>query len=352
MTSYARSFTTLELANKLHASLHGREDLLICAVSDIENATPEDVSFFHNEKYQHLLAKTKAGAIIAKAPLPGLEHLTWIIHENPSLAFQQAIELFCPNLDTKPYRGIHPTAIVDPSATVELDVTLAPHVVIGPRCSIGQGTYIGPGSILSADVAIAENCLIHPGVIIRESCTIGARVILQPGVIIGSCGFGYNTIAGTHNKLQHVGRVVIEEDVEIGAGSCIDRARFKETRIRRGSKIDNLVMIAHGVEVGEDNLLVAQVGIAGSTKTGRWVVLGGQVGVAGHLTIEDGTQVAAQAGVTKNLSKGIYGGSPACPIRKWHEGQAHLHTIPALKEKLAQLQLQLQALEKQFGSNL
>jgi UDP-3-O-[3-hydroxymyristoyl] glucosamine N-acyltransferase len=230
-------------------------------------------------------------------------------------------------------------------------VTLGPYVVIGPRASIGTGTYIGPHCIIGSDVTLGSDCLLHPGVVIRESCVLGQRVILQPSVVLGSCGFGYDTKAGKHTKLEQLGNVIVEDDVEIGAGSCIDRARFQTTRIGRGTKIDNLVMIAHGVTIGADNLIVAQAGIAGSSKTGRWVVLGGQVGVAGHLELSDGVMVAAQSGVSKSLSAGTYGGTPAQPIKDWHKDQAYTHMIPKLKEEIKSLQERLTALENQGSSS-
>lgn len=337
--------TCKELAKRIGATVVGDETVLLEGIADLQTATAKDVSFFYNEKYRLALKSSKAAAVIGLAADKEAFSGTWLVHLNPSMAFQKAIELFCSKLDTTPYKGIDPSAVIDKSASVDKSATVGPHTVIGPRSCVGARSYVGPGVVIGADVVIGEDCLIHANVTIRESCSLGHRVILQPGAIIGSCGFGYATEDGKHYKLEQMGNVVIEDDVEIGANSCIDRARFKSTLIRRGSKIDNLVMIAHGVEVGEDNMIVAQAGIAGSSKTGRWVVLGGQVGVAGHLNIASQAQVAAQSGITKNLAAGVYGGTPAKPLREWHELQAHLGSIAKLKTKLKELEERLRSLE-------
>lgn len=342
----AQAITLEHLARLLDAKLIGRADHMIESVADLDTAQSKDLSFFHNEKYRPALKRSKAGAIIAIKAEPDTPQTAWLIHDNPSAAFQKAIEHFCPKLDTTPYKGIHPSAVIDPCAEIGQGVDIGPLAIIGPRTKVAQDCYIGPGCIIGADVVIGKGSLLHSGVIIREACLIGERVILQPGCVIGSCGFGYNTVAGKHYKLEQLGQVIIEDDVEIGANTCIDRARFKQTRIARGTKIDNLVMIGHGVEVGCDNIIVAQAGIAGSTKTGRWVVLGGQVGVAGHVNIGDGVMIAAQAGVTKNLTAGTYGGSPALPVREWHQMQANVKSVHLLKERMRKLENELTLLRK------
>jgi UDP-3-O-[3-hydroxymyristoyl] glucosamine N-acyltransferase len=359
MNKTAQSITSHELAKHLAGQLVGNPDLVLRGVATLESAKEGDISFFNvgigaaaaSQKYRALVERTRGSLIIASEKISEREDLCWILCDQPSLAFQKAIELFCPSPQTRPYQGIHPTAVVDSTAILGENVTLGPYVVIGPRASIGTGTYIGPHCIIGSDVTLGSDCLLHPGVVIRESCVLGQRVILQPSVVLGSCGFGYDTKAGKHTKLEQLGNVIVEDDVEIGAGSCIDRARFQTTRIGRGTKIDNLVMIAHGVTIGADNLIVAQAGIAGSSKTGRWVVLGGQVGVAGHLELSDGVMVAAQSGVSKSLSAGTYGGTPAQPIKDWHKDQAYTHMIPKLKEEIKSLQERLTALENQGSSS-
>lgn len=359
MSKTTHSITSAQLAKLLDGNLVGKEDLLLAGVATLENAKEGDISFFHigigaaaaSQKYRALVQSTKASLIISTEKISDREDLTWILCEQPSLAFQKAIELFCQTPETKPYTGLHPTAIVDPTALLGENVTLGPYAVIGPRVTIGSNSYIGPHCTLGSDVKVGENCLFHPNVVVRENCQIGNRVILQPGCVVGSCGFGYDTKAGKHHKLEQLGNVVIEDDVEVGAGSCIDRARFQTTRLGKGTKVDNLVMIAHGVNIGPDNLIVAQAGVAGSSKTGRWVVIGGQAGVAGHLELADGVMVAAQSGVTKNLSAGTYGGTPAQPIKNWHRDQAYTHMIPKLKEELKSLQEQIKALEALIPSH-
>lgn len=345
MDKSSQTITSKDLAKALNGVLIGKDDLFLKGVADLNSAQEGDISFFHNEKYRSQLQRTQASLVITAQRVTDREDLTWILCEQPSLAFQKAIEMFCPAPNTRPYLGIHPTAIIDPTATLGKDVTLGPYVVVGPGSIIGDRSYLSPHCVLGSQVQVGVDCYFHPSVVVRESSVIGNRVILQPNVVIGSCGFGYDTKAGKHTKLEQLGHVVIEDDVEIGAGSTIDRARFQITRIGAGTKIDNLVMIAHGVTLGKDNLIVAQAGLAGSTKTGRWVVIGGQAGVAGHIELSDGVMVAAQSGVSKNLSSGTYGGMPAQPIKDWHRDQAHVHMIGKLKEQIKAIEHKLQEIE-------
>ncbi len=226
------------------------------------------------------------------------------------------------------------------------EFSVGPHAVLDEGVKIGAGTFIGAGTYIGPDTTIGHSCLIHPRVVIRESCQIGNRVIIQPGVVIGSCGFGYTTDKqGKHVKLNQVGNVKIEDDVEIGANTTVDRSRFKSTQIGQGTKIDNLVQLGHGATLGEHNIIVAQTGIAGSTSTGRYVVLAGHVAVAGHLHLSDGVTVAGKSGVTKSLSPGKYGGNPAIPLVEYNRKEVYLRNIEQYINQLKDLAKRLEKLE-------
>jgi UDP-3-O-[3-hydroxymyristoyl] glucosamine N-acyltransferase len=343
-TLLKRIYTLEEVAQIIGAQWIGRKDFIISGIADLESAQKNDLTFFQNPRYSAALKQTQAGAVIAAKENLALVDVNWLIHDNPSLAFQSVIQLFCKTPDATPYSDIHPSAVIDSSAKLGKNITIGPLVIIGPRSIIGADCYIGPGSVIGADVEIGDNCLLHPNVTIRENCTLHNNIILQPGCVIGSCGYGYSMHQGCHLKLEQLGQVILEDDVEIGANTTIDRARFKTTVIGKGSKIDNLVMIAHGVKLGAHNLIVGQAGIAGSSQTGDYVVLGGQAGIVGHLRLEDHVMVAAQSGVTKNLKKGTYGGSPAMNLREWQELQVGIRSIAKLTHRIKQLESEIEKL--------
>jgi UDP-3-O-[3-hydroxymyristoyl] glucosamine N-acyltransferase len=239
--------------------------------------------------------------------------------------------------------AIHPTAIIHESAQIGPNVTIAPHVVIDRDVKIGAGSRIGPHVSIGYSVEIGADCQIHPHCTIRERCILHNRVILQPGAVIGSCGFGYAPDAqGRHIKFEQLGIVILEDDVEIGANTTIDRARFKATIVRKGTKIDNLVQIAHNVEIGEHNIIAAQSGIAGSAKTGRYVMLGGQVGVLGHVELEDHVMIATRGGVSKSLKAGKYRGSPAIPLAAYNRQEVYIRRLEEFVERLKTLEQQLE----------
>jgi UDP-3-O-[3-hydroxymyristoyl] glucosamine N-acyltransferase len=243
--------------------------------------------------------------------------------------------------------------VIHETALLAEGVSVGPHVSIDEGVKIGTGTFIGAGTYIGPNTVIGSGCLIHARVVIREECQIGHRVIIQPGAVIGSCGFGYTTDKeGKHVKLNQVGNVRIEDDVEIGANTTIDRARFKNTKVSQGSKIDNLVQLGHGVNIGPHNIIVAQTGIAGSTSTGRYVVLAGQVAVAGHLHLSDGVTVAAKSGVTKSLSAGKYGGMPATALEEYNRNKVllrnigkYLQQIKILTDRIEKLELHLSSID-------
>ncbi len=348
MASTPKQFTLKELAQITNTTVIGDADYYIYGVDNLEDATPTDLSFLANPCYEKMMMKSSAGVIIVDQKSELLPGRNFLVSEHPSRSFQQVVELFF-NLSNHRtgFKNIHPSAVIHENAHIEEGVRIGPNTVIDQNVYIDQKTVIGSHVYIGSGVHIGKECIIYSNATIRESCILANRVILQPGVVIGSCGFGYFTDSRFHHrKLEQLGGVIIEDDVEIGANSTIDRARFKMTTIKKGTKIDNLVQIGHGVTLGEDNLIVAQCGIAGSSKTGRNVVLAGQSGVVGHVSISDGITIAGRGAVTKNLKKpGRYGGVPAFPEAHYKINQVHMRNlsnyvnrIKKLEEKILQLE--------------
>ncbi|CRX39395.1 UDP-3-O-(3-hydroxymyristoyl)glucosamine N-acyltransferase [Estrella lausannensis] len=334
------SYTIRELAELTGSTLIGSKDHVIEGVSDLSSASEHDASFLSNPRYLADLKESRAGVIFVNEEMRAIEGKNLLITKDPSRAFQKVVDLIL-GAKTVPsaFCGIHETAIVHPTATLGKNVTIAPYAVIDQKTTIGDNSVIGSHAYVGPGTSIGQDCTIHPRVTIRESCRIGNRCIIQPGAVIGSCGFGFVTDkSGKHEKLCQLGNVVLEDDVEIGSNTTIDRARFQSTIVRRGSKIDNLVMIAHGVEIGEDNLIVGQAGIAGSSKTGKRVILAGQTGVVGHIELGDGVVVAAKSGVSKSIMKaGFYGGIPAMPIVEYNRLSVHFRNLGKYAEQLKKL---------------
>lgn len=347
-------FTLQEIANITHARLVGDPKHLITSFEELESATKNDITFFarplyDHARYENALKNTAAGAIFVDEHTPLIAGMNFLIHPSPSLAFQTILEKMLPPAATA-FASIHATAVIHPSCRIGSAVTIGPYAVLDQGVEIGEGTEIGSGCSIGPATRIGTECRIFPNVTIRESTLIGNRVTIQPGAVIGSCGFGYQTDErGRHIFLKHLGRVVIEDDVDIGANTTIDRARFKETRIKRGTKIDNLVQIAHGVKVGEDNLIVSQTGIAGSTETGKHVVLGGQVAINGHIKLASGVIVTARSGVSKSITQaGKYGGVPAISLAEYNRNAVHLRTIDKQIKRIDALEKQLSRIATQM----
>lgn len=345
-------FTLHAIAAMTKSQLVGDPNHEIEGVADLERAGIREASFLENSRYEQNLLQSKAGVVFINSQVSLPAGRNFLIHENPSLAFQQLIEAFFREKgELSGYQGIHPTAVIHETCKIGTQVNIGPHVVIDKDVVLGSNTFIGAGSYIGPHVVIGNDCIIHPRVVIREYCRIGNRVILQPGAVIGSCGFGYITDKkGVHIKLSQLGTVEIEDDVEIGANTTIDRSRFESTTIKKGSKIDNLVQIGHNVTVGPYNIIVAQTGIAGSTKTGHHVVIGGQVAVAGHLKLGDGVMLAGRSGVMKSIPHaGKYGGVPAQPLGEHnrnsvfllHIEKYFLKPLKALEEQIKQLKSKL-----------
>ncbi len=339
--------TLTELAAFTGAQFVGDPTYTITGVNTLDEALPSDLSFLANPRYEEAMKRSKAGVVCIAPGVPLLEGRNFLISEQPSHTFQKIVEHLLAAALPKPIApGIHSTAIIHPTARIGKGVSIAPYVVIEEGAAIGDGTIISSHCHIGRDVELGTQCHIHPSCVIRERCKLGDRVILQPGVVIGSCGFGYLTnAAGVHVKLEQLGNVILENDVEIGANSTIDRARFQTTRVRKGTKIDNLVQIGHNVEVGEKNLIAAQTGVAGSAKTGAYVMLGGQCGILGHISLEDGVMVATRGGVSKSLKKGAYRGSPAIPIADYNRQEVYIRRLEQYAKRLEALEKQLKEKE-------
>ncbi len=318
----------------------------ISGAAALAEALPGEVTFFGNPKY--LLKLRASRATVALVPLAFAEEVpaACIRCENPTLAFSKVIEKFAPPpVHFAP--GVHPTAVVAPGVRLGAGVSIQPHAVIEAGASIGDGTVVGAHSYIGHEAQIGGGCLIHPHVMIGFRCKIGSRVILHSGAVLGGDGFGFELQDGRHVKIPQIGIVQVDDDVEIGANSTVDRARFGRTWIGEGTKIDNLVQIGHNVVIGKHCILCAFVGVSGSTKIGDYVTLAGQVGTVGHVEIGDGVIVGAQAGVSKTLAvKQIYMGSPAVPAREWKEQVAQIHSLHKLRTRVARLEQLLGELEK------
>jgi UDP-3-O-[3-hydroxymyristoyl] glucosamine N-acyltransferase len=331
-----------ELAARLGCRLEGDGNVEVRGVAGIESAQAGEVTFLANPKYSRELTRTLATAVFLNEKVvlkrgPGLPPLAALRSQNPYFDFARAIELFCAPAAYP--AGTHPTAVVAKSAKI------GEGAHIGPHCFVDEGVEIGRRAVLHSLVTIYRNTrigddfLAHSQTVVRERCTIGNRVILQNGVVVGGDGFGFaKRPDGRWHKIMQNSPVVIEDDVEIQSNSCIDRATVGETRIRRGAKIDDLVLVGHACDVGEDTILCGQVGLAGSTRVGNGCILAGQVGSAGHLDIGDGATVTSQSGVPSDVPPGaLYSGYPAMENKLWLKVMATLKNLPEMQKTVRRL---------------
>lgn len=346
-----KKWTLAELTKLTNSTLLGDPNKVITGVSTLDDAGPDDISFLGSDRYLSAMQKSKAGAIFAPLNTKTVPDKNFLLHEHPSNAFQIVLkDYFSDRVEhAKQVKGVHPTAVIHPTALIGNNCSIGAHAVIESQVRIGDDASIGANSTICAHVVVGKSCTLHPNVVVREFCVLKDRVILQPGCVIGSDGFGYTTDQnGVHHKLEQYGNVVIEEDVEIGANTTIDRARFKSTTILKGTKIDNLVQIAHNCTIGPYNFIAAQSGIAGSSKTGHHVYMGGQVGIEGHLTISPQTMIASRTGVSKSLKGGIFSGAPAQPLREYNRMLVHMRNIESLVNEVRDLKTKVDELEKRF----
>lgn len=338
-----------DIAQRLQCRLEGDPDIEITRVSGIEQAQAGDLTFIANAKYQAHLDTTRASAVIVGASLPaGSNGRALLRTDHPYLAFAQAVSLFVNTVP--PPIGVDRLAFVAPDAAVGDGVSIGPFVVVGAGARIGARSVIYPNVVVGPGATVGDDCVIHSQVSIRERVSVGHRVVVQDGAVLGSDGFGFVTQADkTHLKIPQHGDVVIEDDVEIGANTTIDRPAVGETRIASGTKIDNLVQVAHGVSVGHRVRFAAQVGIAGSTVVEDDVVLAGQVGVAGHLRVGAGAVASAQTGIPNSVEPGAFvSGYPAIPNREWLKASAVFRRLPSLKRRVAELEERLAELEEKL----
>ena len=338
--------TVAEIATMINGLTQGGPDNLeieIRGVAAVDEAGPGDITFFGNPKYLAALRSTQAAAVLV--PLDFSEEIRAIAIrvENPSMAFAAIVEHFAPKpVDHVP--GIHPTAVIADGVRLGADVSIAAHVVIEADAVIGARSVIGANSYIGHTAVLGEDCLLHPLVTVREGCQIGDRVVIHSGTVIGSDGFGYEQIKGRHVKIPQVGIVQIDADVEIGANVAIDRARFGRTWIQEGTKIDNLVQIAHNVIVGPHCILISQTGISGSTRLGRHVITAGQAGLVGHIHVGDGAIIGAKSGVSKSVPAGeMWFGIPATPARLYKEKLAYNNRLKDLFARVKELEKKLEA---------
>jgi UDP-3-O-[3-hydroxymyristoyl] glucosamine N-acyltransferase len=331
-----------ELAALLGGRLQGPADLVIQGIAALDCATPRDITFISEKRYARLAAQSQAAAFIVgqdQAHLPR----PLIIVAHPYLAYAQAAALFAPPRHRWP--GVSPLAYLGQGVDLGQEVSISPLVYIGNDVRLGDRVTIMPGCVLGDQVQIGADTLLYPNVTILERCTLGQRVIVHSGTVIGADGFGFVPGKEGHHKIPQLGRVVIEDDVEIGANCAIDRGALGETRVGRGVKMDNLVHLAHNVTVGAHSFLVAQVGVAGSTKLGKGVALGGQAGVVGHIELGDGVQVAAQSGVPHSVPAGLtVSGSPARPHQETLRIISHLAKLPEIYQRLKDLEKRIEKL--------
>lgn len=340
-------YSLQELAQLAGARLKGA-DITISGVASLSRAKKGDLVFVDNPKHFQTALASEASAIVGPESLAEHESpKSFILAAKPKLAFARLVSVIVGH--NRPAAGVDETAILGNNITLGKDVHIGAYVVIGDNVTIGDGSAVMAGSIVGNYVRIGQDCTLYPNVTLYDRVSLGDRVIIHSGTVVGADGFGYIFDEGTYHKFPQIGDVVIEDDVEIGSNSCIDRGALESTVIERGTKIDNLVQVAHNVRIGRSVVLAAQVGISGSSQVEEYVVLGGQVGIADHVRIERGAVVGAQAGVPtgKIIRAGqIVWGTPARPIREFKEVYAQTQQLPALKRRISELEKRLEELER------
>jgi UDP-3-O-[3-hydroxymyristoyl] glucosamine N-acyltransferase len=325
-----------ELGHRIDAEVRGDGDVEITGVAGLDDAEPGALSFLSDPKHAHKLATTRASAVVVRpdapdAPMPTLRA------PNPYLAFVRAVELFHP--PQRPPSGIHPSAVVDATASIGAGAAIGPGVVVGARAVLGPDATLHPNVTIYDGARIGAAFTAHAGAVVREGVVIGDRVVLHAGAVVGSDGFGYIPLPDRHHRIPQIGTVELGDDVEIGANATVDRATLGVTRVGAGTKIDNLVMVGHNCEIGERCMLAGQVGLAGSTRLGDLVLMGGQAGAGGHLTIGAGTMIAAQTGIHKDIPAGAaYGGYPAMEVRRWRRVTMSIPRVPELFRRIRRLE--------------
>ena len=342
-----RPLALRDIARAVEGRLIGLPDVTVTGIASLADASERDLSYIEHDRYLPAATRSRAAAFVVSQEIAGLTR-PQIVAANAKYAFARIVEQFF----TPPYAARGVAAEVARGQDVEMgaDVSIWPFVTLGDRVRIGARATLFPGVFIGHDSVIGDDSVLYPNVTIRERCSIGRRVIIHSGTVVGSDGFGYVQHDGRHHKVPQIGSVVIEDDVELGANVSVDRATSGRTLIKRGTKVDNLVQIAHNVTIGEHSILVAQVGIAGSTTVGSGVVIGGQAGLADHLDIGDRVIIAARAGVNRSLTGGqIVSGAPAMPHETSIKAQAVFSRLPELRQHVRALEQRVGALETRSG---
>lgn len=339
--------TLKEIAGFLGGTFFGPEDLEITGPAKIESAKEGEITFLSNLKYKHFLDTTKASAVLLDRAYDDVP-LPHIVVPNAYAAFVQVLKIFEPELHTS-IRGISEFSFIDKTARVHETLRAAPFVYIGPNVTVGKNTILYPGVVLQENATVGDDCVLYPNVSVRENCVIGNRVILQNGCVVGSDGFGFAPHEGKYFKIPQMGIVRIEDDVEVGANTTLDRATLGETVVRQGTKLDNLVQIAHNVVVGKHTVIAAQSGIAGSTEIGNHVSIGGQAAIVGHIKIGSGSSIAGKSGIINNVpEKAVMWGMPAMPITKYKRTEISMRRLPQMLQRIKELEKELKSLQTEF----
>jgi len=341
------SKTLQELADHLGGVVRGDAAYSVNGLAPLDSAGPDKITFLANPKYASKVAETKAGAVLM---VPGGDGYGRNVIElaNPYLGFAKLLTLFYTRVH--PELGVLPESIIGTNVTLGEGISIYPGAVVGNNVTIGDRVVIYSGAVIYDGATIGDDSVIHANAVVRERCRLGKRCKLQPGAVVGSDGFGFAPDGSSYYPIPQIGIVILEDDVEIGANAAVDRAALEVTLIKRGTKLDNLVQVAHNCQIGEDCMIVSQVGIAGSSKIGNHVTLAGQVGVVGHVTIGDNVIVGAQGGVPGSLDpNAYYSGSPAMPHKDWLRVMGTLPRLPDMRKKMSELEKKIAVLEARIG---
>ncbi len=340
--------TLSEIAAFLQAAVVGDGAVEIRDIKGLDEAGEGDLTFLANPKYRKKIATTAASAILVSAPVEGTGK-NFIVVKDPYAALARLLALFYP--EERDFQGVSPAAFIGPGALVAEGATVYPGVYVGEGARVGRGTVLYPGVYVGHGASVGEDCTLYPNVTVYRRCLIGSRVTLHAGVVVGSDGFGFANPGIENRKVPQVGIVQIDDDVEIQANTTIDRGTLGKTWIQRGAKIDNLVQIAHNVVIGENSIVVAQVGISGSTRLGKRVIIGGQAGLVGHIHVGDNVMIAARAGINKDIpASRIMSGAPAIPHTEWLRLNAHMMRLPELHRTVQELRKKVEELEEKLKS--
>ena len=343
--------TLKKIADHLKGELNGPADLQISSPAKIEEAKQGQITFLSNTKYIKYLSVTKASAIVVDNSIQNVP-IPHIRVENSYFAFVMVLKLF-EDQKVHLFKGVSDKAYISSSSKMDPTAHVAPLAYVGSNVSIGANTIIYPGVVLLQNVEVGNDCILYSGTTVRENCKIGNRVILHNGVVIGSDGFGFAPYNNAYIKIPQLGGVILEDDVEIGANTTIDCATLGNTIIKKGSKIDNLVQVAHNVVIGENTVIVSQTGIAGSTEIGNNVTIGGQVGITGHIKIADGVVIGAKSGVSKDIKeKAILWGSPVNPVMKQKRIEASIRHLPDIEKKVKLLEKEIEKLKNELKEKI